>query len=155
MAINKTALIKLADLLHTVEFIQEREGKRIFSLDEWIQDPFAIDTRPRDTNVQDEAQVVIRAPEGQRVEALTHTCGTTACAVGFAALDPWFNKRGFKMDIEGSPVFKFHIGWEAVHTFFGIKPSEAHHLFSDHSYDSNPTGPSEVADRIMRFVEDN
>jgi hypothetical protein len=53
-------------------------------------------------------------------------CGTTCCAAGFAGLDSWFRRRGFKLTKPkhigglGNIGFKGNVGWEALHEFFGL-----------------------------------
>lgn len=50
-------------------------------------------------------------------------CGTTMCAAGFCGSDPWFRRRGFKLE----PTFfeKMMIryrgisSWDALYAFFG------------------------------------
>lgn len=79
-----------------------------------------------------------------------HTCGTTACVVGWACADPLFKAQGLsysgiepKYVIEGGKV----TGWEAVTEFFGISDYQASHLFFSHHYPDNAT-PEAVIDRI-------
>jgi hypothetical protein len=86
-------------------------------------------------------------------------CGTTACAVGWAATDPSFKKAGLRLSLPAKPwVNKFaqikyqcYLGWEAVEEFFHLDEHEARRLFSPDYYTGNPT-TQEVATRIRNFV---
>ena len=74
------------------------------------------------------------------------TCGTTACACGWAGTDPWFRRRGFKTEKyhyhpEG-PIYyvsyQGSCGMEAVRKFFGLNLATSHHLFiKDFSQDNS------------------
>ena len=83
-------------------------------------------------------------------------CETAGCAVGWAAADPWFRRRGLRLS-GGAwpyPVFRDEVGFEAVEAFFGLTRREAAHLFVYSSYRSGiGTRPKTVANRIRRFVE--
>lgn len=65
---------------------------------------------------------------------IEHKCGTTACALGWAAADPEFNRSGLRFD-EFTPEFKSkhtgsrHSGFDAG-TFFGLMYRESHDLFN-------------------------
>lgn len=39
---------------------------------------------------------------GVATPQVLHTCGSAACAIGYAAADPWFQERGLSMDFYGS-----------------------------------------------------
>lgn len=102
-------------------------------------------------------------------------CGTTACAVGWAALDPGFREEGFHLvaiktrvwsseqiffepsqlsDVKagllwdsfgGAPCFEDKKNWDAVRAFFGVTQPQARWLFLPSSY-------SEVEARNPRAV---
>ncbi|MCY1464232.1 hypothetical protein D9M71_822310 [compost metagenome] len=80
------------------------------------------------------------------------TCGTTACAVGWACLDPWFNDQGLMLNrdtIFEDPQFGELRQWEAVCAFFGISQGQAEHLFFYLSYAANERrNPLAVVARI-------
>lgn len=73
------------------------------------------------------------------------------CAVGRAALDPWFQAQGLRHDgsgevlLDGEPLEDAH-GFSAVGRFFGTSPSDAVKLFSGRSW------PPRVALRIRRLL---
>lgn len=48
-------------------------------------------------------------------------CGTVACAAGWAGLDPWFRRRGLKVQLDDCTLFPQH----QPHTFFD---SRGYHL---------------------------
>lgn len=122
----------LADFLRTVP-------EKHFDLDNWRQ------TMPDDY-------------EGYRDTAtdealLSHTCGTRACAVGWACAVPAFQAEGLHWDmmpcLTDGDVSLY--GWEAVTTFFDIHDHAAHHLFDAESYMDGT--PNEVADAIESYIE--
>lgn len=81
-------------------------------------------------------------------------CGTSACAVGLAASDPWFNKRGFKI-MNGGPGFIpergcYLGGWNAVIRFFDLTEEDAFYLFAKPFYIRG--NRLDVARRIEGFV---
>ena len=84
-------------------------------------------------------------------------CGTTACAVGHACLDPVFREQGLtlRQDFDGvCPVFGVHDGWDAVEMFFELSTAEAENLFyrpTYPEYGANTT-PAHVADRIEELL---
>ena len=89
----------------------------------------------------------------------TWKCGTSACAVGWAAADPQFNEEGFKLDKQSKgPLASFIFmpwyeglgGWSAVEKFFGIDFDQAQNLFSDEAYGS--ATKAHVIQRIEEFV---
>lgn len=71
------------------------------------------------------------------------SCGTVHCAAGLAALNPWFNSKGFKLGEHGFPEFRstnpentypINCHWGAVTTMFQLTQQEAEWLFSGHEY---------------------
>lgn len=90
------------------------------------------------------------------------TCGSTACALGYAGLMPSFRKAGLKTEFDkcgGSVVYKrshnslYDI--EAGASFFNITEDEAQWLFMPRSYPiGRRPGPKTVASRIRRMVRD-
>ncbi len=86
-------------------------------------------------------------------------CGTVACAVGWAASDVWFRRRGLGLEkiwglFEGKtqyqPAFKGLDDWEAVEAFFGLGEREAEHLFSAFTYKRG--SKSDVIRRLNAFI---
>lgn len=89
-----------------------------------------------------------------------HTCGTTACAVGWACSIPEFINLGLHMPLHrvsawsSYPVFSGQVSWDAVEKFFGITQEESKYLFqSDYYYGTSEATPSGVAIRIKQFVK--
>lgn len=79
-------------------------------------------------------------------KALLHTCGTTACAVGYACVYPEFVKQGLTFNrAENTPTFEGQGSWTAVTRFFGILPKEAQYLFANGTY--APPGAPDTRDR--------
>ena len=92
----------------------------------------------------------------------SHTCGTTACAVGRACAMPEFNVQGLTYD-NWEPLYTCYgsirsmsVGWSAVEAFFDISYKEAQELFTDEGYKYSEYGdsvtPQNVAKRIEEFI---
>jgi hypothetical protein len=86
-------------------------------------------------------------------------CGTKACAVGLACVDPKFKRAGLAWSSPfAAPKYKERIGWDAVVSFFGLENlQEASYLFEKGSYNGDMTGnvaARKVAKRIRAVVAD-
>lgn len=71
------------------------------------------------------------------------TCGTTACACGWAGVDPWFRRRGFKTEKDNLPdggsitynvFYREFGGMDAVREFFDLDIADSHFLFINSYY---------------------
>ncbi|MCY1358659.1 hypothetical protein D9M69_452010 [compost metagenome] len=84
----------------------------------------------------------------------TATCGTVACAVGWATQDPWFRREGLRSEAGYFyPIFEGEADWDAVELFFELSSEEAEHLFSADRYPVDERiNPLAVAARIREFV---
>ena len=91
-------------------------------------------------------------------------CGTEACAVGWAAADPWFKRRGLKLAVDDEdnggrttyePVYRSTSGFDAAADFFSITFDEALHLFSPLQYFHGKRSRRDVIRRIKAFVKAN
>jgi hypothetical protein len=84
-------------------------------------------------------------------------CGTTACAVGHACLNPVFKEQGLNLRIDENgvtPAFEGALGWFAVEKFFGLNEERANHFFHRWEYPNlGKTTAAEVADRIESFLQ--
>ena len=110
------------------------------------------------------------------------TCGSAACALGSAALNDWFKRRGLKMDImidydhldvseiphrfkvkevnadgtvtidRGTVRFRAFEGFEAGSVFFDIYDWEARWLFDPIRYGHNNIRPGEVIGRVQDLI---
>ncbi len=78
-------------------------------------------------------------------------CGTTCCAIGHCAQDPWFIAQGFTLNKDGMPAPSYAgaRAFDAVRLFFDISNSDARHLFGCQNYDD--TIPNTIA-RIQEFL---
>jgi hypothetical protein len=92
-------------------------------------------------------------PEENQFNLESWSCGTSACAVGWACVNPVFIEQGLTRRHTGAPEFKGYTSWDAVEAFFEINATQSEHLFD---YETYPkfcgTGPNEVADRIEAFI---
>lgn len=89
-------------------------------------------------------------------------CGTTACALGWAARDPRLNREGLRLRphsvqrcrLDGceEPYFSdhsgYHLGYDAASAFFGVDIAMAFDWFSPINYPKCPFG--EVTARDVR-----
>lgn len=87
-------------------------------------------------------------------------CGTSACAVGHAMINSWFNKQGlmaaFATAIDGMrcvPTYNDGTQWDAVKKFFELDLMDAHYLFMDDCY-PRKARPTTVAKRIRQFISE-
>lgn len=86
--------------------------------------------------------------DGTREDAENHICGTSACALGHCAIDPWFNERGLSLAWDWTKQLQIMIdrGDETLvyspvayelagAEFFGLTESQAYRLFrpSEHN----------------------
>jgi len=135
---NKERLLVLANFLDTVPTFK-------FDLTSWRHHPGA------DHYVQDSDLVDSNLTD--------MTCGTTACAVGWACSIPEFNAQGLFW--EDRPVYEVagvwgkHRSWGAVTGFFDLGTYDAEHLFTYDLYPFGERGPKDVAARIRTFVKDD
>ena len=119
-------------------------------------------SKQRNERLLQVVRVLKELPKGKRFDlGRWYTCGTVACAIGWAASDPWFTRRGFKLErVAGCPpnthrpVFKGRLDFRAVETFFGTGLAQAKWLFVDASYPHGAPA-SFVIQRIEKYVRDN
>lgn len=95
---------------------------------------------------------------------LDGNCGTVACAVGWACLDPWFNSQGLKLDLPpncvgSEPTYYCpnedweYFGFSAVAAFFDIHAFIAEELFLPIHYpETDRVKPSQVIEKIKEFM---
>lgn len=79
------------------------------------------------------------------------SCGTTHCLAGFAAIQPWFRGKGFKLQGNSPIAFSVldgtQIGGCACEIFFG--PRAMNHMFDT----SLPNDWSGLIDRVRQRLE--
>jgi len=82
------------------------------------------------------------------------TCGTIACAVGWAMAIPALRKEGFRESQDDAicPVFEDAKSFGAVRRFFDLTSDEAERLFVGASYPVEERDSAAVAARIEEFV---
>ena len=133
---NRERLQRLAELLDNV-------NPRLFDMDHWARHVGRDGTDFHDSD---------------KIE-----CRTAACAVGWAASDPWFREQGLTLkkgfhshDHDGyywSPAFADFLNAGAVEAFFDLEYDEANHLFIGSEYNKNEVvTPAIVAARIREFI---
>lgn len=115
--------------------------------------------RPSDGSIQDMTKFA-------KNKAVPLDCGTTACAMGLAAISGKFNKAGLGYKIvKDDFVMPIHTTWngrdrnydQAAMQLFSITGREASYLFAPYTYPHNlrigAKGEREVVRRIKRVVE--
>jgi hypothetical protein len=82
----------------------------------------------------------------------------SACAVGFAALHPFFNEMGLIMHPNGLPTYKNCVGsgfvgdsYDVLSKFFGIPEHHVMKLFGA----VGPNNPKRIAAVIREYVREN
>lgn len=80
---------------------------------------------------------------------IPHNCGCSACACGYAGLDPWFREQGFCTTPSGTVTFSGFQSWEAVQAFFDISARIAERLFSS----GDMTSREDTIARIEDFLK--
>lgn len=98
-----------------------------------------------------------------------HTCGSSACAFGWACRIPEFKALGLKL-VESGPSYNGEVDFRAAQTFFDLSRMESMWLFgaeinddaTDDDLDNytqeeierHSETPKDVAQRIRKFVRD-
>lgn len=83
------------------------------------------------------------------------TCGTTACAGGWATTVPEFQLAGLKMD-GGMPIYDGQDGYQACIAFFRVPGrNRALERLFDPLADEKKNTPRAVARRIRQFIASN
>jgi len=110
-----------------------------------------------------EERALMRPPPGKRtvptkfkIDTWT-SCGTTACAIGYAAIHPWFTRRGLKLQRIGFPtipVFQGECGGMAIRKFFDLSNRDAFYLFYRDGFYIRDEGKRAVARRIRGFIKE-
>jgi|GEM_PF-5166409 len=113
--------------------------------------------------------VPVEAIANKKVKELK--CGSSACALGTAALHPWFISKGLKWSsaykydeeelrfkcITGvTPIdveFQGYVNFDAATMFFGITKNQADYLFDPANYPHSHRSPRYVASRIRSLVK--
>lgn len=88
------------------------------------------------------------------------TCGSSACALGWAAQDREFKAQGLILlsnTVGHIPTYSDDLGFAAAQGFFGLTPQQAYHLFSINYYDQSAFSitPQDVINRIQELLDDH
>ena len=89
--------------------------------------------RPHITALRELKRVIENVPEDllhMRWWQSRAECGTVRCAGGWAAVDPWFNKRGLTANDSGAPRFRGEICDGALRPFFRLTVKATRDLFA-------------------------
>lgn len=80
------------------------------------------------------------------------SCGTTACAFGWAATMPQFRRLGLRIDRDGMPCIARLSVMESAERLFGLDGVESDYLFYPNNIGEEQATPKYVARKIERFV---
>ena len=84
------------------------------------------------------------------------SCGTTGCAMGWAATMSGFRRLGLRLNKEGIPEISGHEGFNAAEFLFDLDDYNAYKLFGGDSCPLPRTAtPKQVASHIRQFVKQN
>ena len=149
---NKSRLLTLAAFLEALP-------RKAFSLKAWVIEKknSYCGEEELDENVVAKLFTAKRNMKNGLTPTQMISCGTTACAVGWAGSIPAFKKEGFCIYVNEErmvaiPRFQEYKNWYAVKAFFDISYWESHKLFSISYYDQKDPTPKQVAKVIRKFV---
>lgn len=149
---NGERLNLLLTLLEEIRLDGGEAERPAFSLSHWV---IAVDLEDGDN---DEYLSDLRRSSGRRLPE--GYCGTAACAIGSACLDPRFNALGLSVEViqdglaVGTPVYGEKRNWDAVCAFFGLTEWEAEQLFAAGAYRLGRSTPVHmVKDRLLAFTD--
>lgn len=93
---------------------------------------------------------------------ILHKCGCTACACGYAGLDPWFREQGFKTLSNGEVMWTnpetgdTSKDYNAMEFFFDLDEAQTDYLFISRCYTAEQRkDPRFVSRRIMDFLKED
>lgn len=124
----------------------------------------------RDLETAEKTQLIFD-DKGTEWVLIPHKCATTACAVGYAGLNPWFHQEGLVTQPSGVMHYKGIDqrdgneieceGWDVIDAFYGFEYVERNYesftagvyLFVPDAYIEEDANPLGVAQRIRDFIE--
>lgn len=111
--------------------------------------------------IVDEAQFDLRdwRSDGFDMDNPEHSsCGSTACAVGWACTIPEFRAEGLTIGGSGSPSYRTEAvtyeHWYAVQAFFGLSCGESYELFSALEYEDDSGKVIATPADVIKRIED-
>ena len=148
--VNLRAINRLIDILRTV-------NPKAFDLTAWYGNSYQV------ASIMGREVMNVYKKDNIDRKIIVASCGTTACACGYAGLDVWFRKQGFRFGTPGNNwrdsmntniLFKsphsdvIYEGFEAVQEFFGLTSIQALHLFYN---EPGYRTVDHVIDRLIKF----
>jgi hypothetical protein len=102
---------------------------------------------------------IVAAKEPDQVNMEQWKCGTTACALGWASLDPTFNKEGLNLELGPNywgetawiPTYNGSTMYDAGARFFDLFLDEAQELFDPVTEDEWELYPSDKQAFLIRL----
>ena len=105
-------------------------------------------------------QQVVRVLESDlpgKFDIKTFKCGSAGCALGWAAQDPWFIRRGFKLQHDNGDRYVVTYqklgSLDSASDFFQISRLQATNLFYACGYYNEPS-KNEVISRLKSFIKE-
>lgn len=151
-------------VLHTMlhDIAADNEARSHFNLQQWVGE-FDSGTRQFQAADHDDAVVKRRRKDGC-LTVEPRTCGFAACAIGWAATLPAFNRQGLCLarhgSVHGLEAFIDVVnhktgekGWSAVESFFDLTQDQARRIFSPSKYLQAKVMPLDVAQRIEEVID--
>ena len=136
-AVHRRRLRALAKLLRS---LTPREAREHFYMGSWF------------THLGAHAH---RVPTMPKEKDLT-TCGTFACALGWATTIPQLQRAGLRLDAcDCAVVFDGYHGAQAAAAVFGLDDMAARWLVTDQVRSGTDETPKQVARRIDRLIEND
>lgn len=110
----------------------------------------------RKERLEQAVRVLSELPRAGRVDMeLWRTCQTVACVGGWIGQDPWFTRRGLRLDRDSVPTFRNLSHYNALQIFLGLTQQETRYLFSPRGYSRiQRKSKHSVISRFKRFVKD-
>lgn len=138
---NAERLIHLRAIMEQVKAFQEEHEREYdydkFYMGSWmLENPTGIEEEPQLAMEYKTSAVAYVLPRPSLEESLS--CDTSACAAGWACMDPMFYEFGLRMQSVNRfgflPEYKGETGFEAMALFFDIPFDDSYFLFSDIAY---------------------
>ncbi len=116
----------------------------------------------RDNKLQFNIEIWASAETLAEAHPAVGSCGTAACAIGWACRDSWFIERGLKLEQYGRlgrqvPVYYRRTAFEAVCAFFSITGEAADMLFYGPAYSTiswEDTTVEQVLFRVKEYMKE-
>lgn len=139
-------------LLALANFLENNVPKNTFNLEAWVRN----DGWNEEEGTFDRDREAANATILEKNPGAHASCGTTACAFGWAPSVPELANAGLKLVRYGNsfvPRYEGKESFDAAQLLFGIPVRVAEHFFDpEHYAEDDLTDPKEVVRRIREFI---